>query len=155
MATFAKYLKHSVSTLSNKIKIRLNPSIFDMESKRQKQVAELIKRNFSIVLQEESPNICGFSILVTVTNVIVSPDMSSAKIYLSIFNTDHKQEPIMLLNEELVLLRSKLGHRIRKLVRIIPTISLYDDDTIDEMYRIDDMMKKLDAEGQFGTKEEE
>jgi ribosome-binding factor A len=126
-----------------------------MESKRQKQVAELIKRNFSIVLQEESPNICGFSILVTVTNVIVSPDMSSAKIYLSIFNTDHKQEPIMLLNEELVLLRSKLGHRIRKLVRIIPTISLYDDDTIDEMYRIDDMMKKLDAEGQFGTKEEE
>jgi ribosome-binding factor A len=140
---------------SLKIKIRLNPSIFDMESKRQKQVAELIKRNFSIVLQEESPNICGFSILVTVTNVIVSPDMSSAKIYLSIFNTDHKQEPIMLLNEELVLLRSKLGHRIRKLVRIIPTISLYDDDTIDEMYRIDDMMKKLDAEGQFGIKEEE
>jgi ribosome-binding factor A len=61
----------------------------------------------------------------------------------------------MLLNEELVLLRSKLGHRIRKLVRVIPTISLYDDDTLDEMYRIDDMMKKLDAEGQFGTKEEE
>jgi ribosome-binding factor A len=126
-----------------------------MESKRQKQVAELVKRNFSLVLQEESPNICGASILVTVTNVIVSPDMTSAKIYLSIFNTEHKQEPILLLNEELVLLRSKLAHRIRKLVRVIPTIALYDDDTIDEMYRIDAMMKKLDAEGQFGTKEEE
>jgi ribosome-binding factor A len=126
-----------------------------MESKRQKQVAELVKRNFSIVIQEESPNICGHGILVTVTNVKISPDMNSAKIYLSIFNTEHKQEPIMLLNEELVLLRSKLAHRIRKLVRVIPVISLYDDDTLDEMYRIDDMMKKLDAEGQFGSKEEE
>jgi ribosome-binding factor A len=126
-----------------------------MESKRQKQVAELVKRNFSLVLQEESPNICGNGILITVTNVKISPDMTNAKIYLSIFNTDHKQEPIMLLNEELVLLRSKLAHRIRKLVRVIPTISLYDDDTIDEMYRIDDLMKKLDAEGQFGSKEEE
>jgi ribosome-binding factor A len=126
-----------------------------MESKRQSQVAELVKRNFSLVLQEEVPNICGSSVLVTVTNVKISPDMSSAKIYLSIFNTDHKQEPIMLLNEELVLLRSKLAHRIRKLVRNIPTISLFDDDTIDEMYRIDEMMKKLDAEGQFGSKDEE
>ena len=126
-----------------------------MESKRQKQVAELVKRNFSVVLQEEAPNICGNEVLITVTNVKLSPDMSYAKIYLSIFNTEHKQEPLMLLNEELVTLRSKLAQRIRKLVRIIPSIALFDDDTVDEMYRIDELMKKLEEDGQFGKKEEE
>ena len=121
-----------------------------MESKRQKQVAELVKRNFSMVMHEESPNICGNSVLITVTNVKISPDLSYAKIYLSIFNTDHKQEPLLLLQEEMPTLKSKLAHRIRKQVRIIPDIALFYDDTIDEMYRIDDMMKRLEADGQFG-----
>jgi ribosome-binding factor A len=125
-----------------------------MESKRQKQVSELIKRNFSMVMLEESSNICGRTIMVSVTNVIVSPDMSFAKIYLSIFNTDHKQEPLLLLNEELPMLKSKLAARIRKQVRIIPNIALFYDDTIDEMFRIDDMMKKLESEGQFGKPDE-
>jgi ribosome-binding factor A len=125
-----------------------------MESKRQKQVAELVKRNFSMVLQEESPNICGHSVLVTVTNVKISPDLSFAKIYLSIFNTDNTQEPLLMLNEELKTLRSKLAHRIRKLVRIIPEIALFYDDTIDEMYRIDALMNRLEEEGQFGKEGE-
>jgi ribosome-binding factor A len=125
-----------------------------MESKRQKQVAELVKRNFSVVIQEESPNICGSRVLITVTNVKLSPDLSYAKIYLSIFNTDHKQEPMLLLQEEMPVLKSKLAQRIRKQVRIIPEIALFYDDTIDEMYRIDDMMKRLEADGQFGSPED-
>ena len=125
-----------------------------MESKRQKQVAELVKRNFSMVMQEESPNICGRNILVTVTNVKLSPDLTYAKIYLSIFNTEHTQEPLLLLNEELTTLRSKLAQRIRKQVRVIPSIELFYDDTVDEMYRIDGLMKQLEEDGQFGKEEE-
>jgi ribosome-binding factor A len=126
-----------------------------MESKRQKQVAELIKRNFSLVMQDEAPNICGHSVLITVTNVKMSPDLSYARIYLSIFNTEHTQEPLLLLKEEMPLLKTKLAYRIKKLVRIIPSLELFYDDTIDEMYRIDAMMKQLDAEGQFGKPDEE
>jgi ribosome-binding factor A len=122
-----------------------------METKRQKQVAEMIKRNFSMVMQEEAPNICGLSVLITVTNVKMSPDLSYARIYLSIFNTEHTQEPLLMLREELPTLKSKLAYRIRKLVRIIPDLELFYDDTIDEMFRIDAMMKKLDADGQFGS----
>jgi ribosome-binding factor A len=121
-----------------------------MESKRQKQVAEMIKRNFSLVMQDEAPNICGHSILITVTNVKMSPDLGHARVYLSIFNTEHTQEPLLLLREEMPLLKMRLAHRIKKLVRIIPSIELFYDDTIDEMYRIDAMMKQLDADGQFG-----
>jgi ribosome-binding factor A len=124
-----------------------------MESKRQKQVAEMIKRNISIVLQEQGPNIYGFSVLVTVTQVVISPDLSFAKIYLSIFNTEHKQETLLLLDNEINVIKHNMAMRIRKLVRKIPAISFFIDDTIDEMYQVDFMMKKLERENQFGEEE--
>ena len=126
-----------------------------METKRQSQVAELVRRNFGLVLQQQGTNIYGAQVLVTVTTVKMSPDLTLAKIYLSVFNTEHKQEPLLLLQEEIVKLRHELGQRIRKLVRIIPEISFYLDDTLDEMFRIDAMMRKLESEGQMGEEEKE
>ena len=125
-----------------------------METKRQKQVAELVKRNFSQVLQFETSNICGPGILVTVTHIKMSPDLVNASVYLSIFGTENKQAPVLMLNEELQSLRSKLAQRIKQQVRIIPHLTLYLDDTLDEMFRINDMMKKLEDEGQLGSKED-
>ena len=84
-----------------------------MESKRQSQVAELIRRNFSYVIQEEAPNICGHSVMVTVSHIRMSPDLNLARIYLSVFGTENKQEPVLMLKEELVSLRSKLGLQSR------------------------------------------
>jgi ribosome-binding factor A len=121
-----------------------------MESKRQKQVAELVKRNFSLVLQQEGGYLYGHQVMVTVTNVHMSPDLALAKIYLSVFNTENKQEPLLMLETELLRLRQSLGQRIRKLVRIIPEIVLYLDDTIDEMYRVDALMNRLHEDGQMG-----
>ncbi|MEN9609807.1 MAG: hypothetical protein RLZZ628_621 [Bacteroidota bacterium] len=121
-----------------------------MESKRQKQVAELVKRNFSLVLQQEGGYLYGHQVMVTVTNVHMSPDLALAKIYLSVFNTENKQEPLLMLETELLRLRQSLGQRIRKLVRIIPEIALYLDDTIDEMYRVDALMNRLYEDGQMG-----
>jgi ribosome-binding factor A len=55
-----------------------------MATKRNLQVAELIKRHFSEVLQSEGGYVYGTEPLVTVTKVMVSPDFSQAKIYLSV-----------------------------------------------------------------------
>ena len=57
------------------------------ESKRQLQISEVIRRNFSAVLQQEGGYIYGTEALVTVTTVKVTPDLSLAKIYLSVYNT--------------------------------------------------------------------
>ena len=114
-----------------------------METKRQLQVAELIKRNFSIVLQQDGVNIYGAKPMISVTNVKVSPDLSVAKIYLSVFKIEHKQEPLLLMLEEKSRLKSALARRIRSAVRIIPEIELFLDDTIDEMYLVDDLFRRL------------
>jgi len=125
------------------------------ESKRQLQVAELIKRNFSVVLQQEGRYIYGDEVLVTVTNVRMSTDLGLAKIYLSVFNTLYKQSAILLLEQETHRLRQVLSQRIRKHVRRIPHIAMYEDETLDEMYKLNNLFDKLHADKQMGKLEEE
>ncbi|NET36395.1 MAG: 30S ribosome-binding factor RbfA [Cyanothece sp. SIO1E1] len=126
-----------------------------METKRQRQVAELVKRNFSMVLQQEGSYLYGPEPLVTVTGVKVSPDFGLAKIYLSIYNTENKQAVILHMEEEIVRLRQSLAHRIRKHVRRIPDIAFYIDDTLDEMYRVDALFNRLRNENQMGSEDPE
>ena len=125
-----------------------------METKRQKQVAEIVKRNFSVVLQQEGAYIYGYEVLVTVTSVKMSPDLNLAKIYLSIYNTENKQEVMLELEENMHRLRQLFTTRIRKHVRRMPDIALYMDDTLDEMYRLNDLFNRLHDENQMGNEEE-
>ena len=125
-----------------------------MESKRQRQVGEMVKRHFSVILQQEGLNIYGPEALVTVTQVKMSPDMGLAKIYLSVFNVEDKQSIILMLESEYARLKSSLYHRIRKHTRRMPDIKLYMDDTLDEMYRLNNLFDRLGAENQLGKKED-
>ena len=113
-----------------------------MESKRQRQVAELIKRNFSNVLMEEGMYIYGDA-MVSVTNVKMSPDLRHAKIYISIFNADDKNEVYQQILDNTPKLKQELVKKIRNHVRRIPDIKIFRDDLLDEMYRIDDMLNNL------------
>jgi len=126
-----------------------------MESKRQKQVAELVKRNFSIVLQNEGSYIYGPEALVTVTGVKLSPDLNIAKIYLSVYNREDKQSVILEMEESLIRLKQSLAHRIRKHTRRIPNIQFYLDDTLDEMYRLNALFHQLDNDNQMGDRKED
>jgi ribosome-binding factor A len=126
-----------------------------METKRQLQVAETIKRHFSVILQNEGGYIYGSEPLVTVTQVKVTPDFSLAKIYLSVYNTENKQAVILHMDEHHSRLRQLLGHRVRKHMRRIPDIAFYLDDTLDEMYRLNALFNKLHDENQMGNEEEE
>lgn len=126
-----------------------------MESIKQRQVAELVKRNFSMVLQEEGGYIYGSEVMVSVTSVKISPDMSLAKVYLSVYNTEDKQTVILEMEDQLQRLRQSLAGRIRKHIRRIPEVTLFLDDTIDEMYRVDAIFDRLHAENLMGKPEEE
>jgi ribosome-binding factor A len=125
-----------------------------METKRQLQVAELIKRHFSIVLQQEGSYIYGSAPLVTVTNVKITPDFNMAKIYLSVYNTENKQEVILTMEDSYTRLHQSLVRRIRRHMRRMPDLSFYLDDTLDEMYRLNALFDRLRDEDQMGETEE-
>ena len=114
-----------------------------MESIKQRQVAELIKRHFSMILQSEGSYIYGPEPLVTVTQVKMTPDFGLAKVYLSIYNTENKQAVILQMEDSYTRLRQSLAARLRKQVRRIPDLKFFLDDTLDELYRIDALMNRV------------
>lgn len=120
------------------------------ESKRQLQVAETIKRNFGLVLQQEGNYIYGSEILVTVTTVKVTPDLSQAKIYLSVYNTDNKQAVLLQMEDEYIRLKQELAARLRRQLRRIPEFQLFLDETLDEMYRLNNLFDRLKDDKQMG-----
>ncbi|HRG21399.1 MAG TPA: ribosome-binding factor A [Saprospiraceae bacterium] len=113
-----------------------------METKRQLQLGELIKRNFSTVLQQEGRYIYG-DVLVSVTKAIISPDLSQVKIYLSIYGSEEKEEILQNIENQTFQLKQALAQRIKSQIRRIPEIYLYIDDTLDEMYRVDGLLDKI------------
>lgn len=124
-----------------------------MGSKRQLQTAETIKRHFGTVLQSEGPYIYGDA-FVTVTKVVITPDISEAKIYLSVYNTNDKEKVINSVRKNVSHLKKNLSRRIRHHVRRIPALSFFNDDTLDEIYRVDGLFKDLHSRNLMGSEEE-
>ena len=117
-----------------------------MESKRQKQVGEVVRRNFSMVLQNEGGYIYGNEPMVTVTSVKLSPDMGIAKIYLSVYNVEDKQSVVLQMEASNQKLRQALAHRVKRHMRRVPELNFFLDDTLDEMYRLNGLFNRLDKD---------
>lgn len=115
----------------------------------------MIKRHFSLLLQQEGAYVYGSGVLVTVTSVKMTPDFSIAKIYLSIYNTENKQEVILEMEHNYIRLKQALAHRIGKQLRRMPELQFYIDETLDEMYRVDALFQRLESDNQMGSREEE
>ncbi len=122
-------------------------------SVRKLQVAELLRRNISLVFQAEGRYIYGLEPMVTVTTVQVTPDLALAKVYLSVFNTDNKQAVLLEINTALREIKRNLYNRIKKHVRRMPEVTFYLDDTLDEFMRVDEMMQRLRDDHQMGEEE--
>lgn len=117
-----------------------------MESIRQKQVGELLRRYFSMILTEEGSLIYGRDKLVTVTGVKMTPDLLIAKIYISVYGTENKQEVILELEDNYPRLRQALAAKIGRQMRRMPTLEFFLDDTIDEMYRVEALLNRVQDE---------
>jgi len=124
------------------------------ESKRMLQVAELVKRNISIVFQQEGTYYYGSEALVTVTNVKMSSDLGIAKIYLSIYNTENKQAVLLEIEENAYQIKQSFSQRVRKQLRRVPRLDFYEDETLDEMYRLNNLFGQLKSDNQMGKEEE-
>ncbi len=111
-----------------------------METTRQKKVAGLIQKEMSILFQKKISN--SKSIIISVTTVRMSPDLGSAKIYLSIFPEDNKEDIFTEIKESKNTLRYELGEVIRNQVRRIPELFFYIDDSLNYAAKIDELLKK-------------
>lgn len=111
-----------------------------METTRQKKVARLIQKEIAdiFILSGSIYNPVG---LTTVTQVRVSPDLSHAKVYLSVFKAQSPDKVIEKINNATPEIRLKLGNKVRHQLRIVPNLDFYLDDSLDYFEKIDNLLK--------------
>lgn len=112
-----------------------------MDSVRQNKVASLLQHEMAEVLQGHGRDLLPGG-LITITAVRVSPDLSVAKVYLSLFPVKDKQAVLERVKGMGHRLRGELGHRVGKQLRIVPELLFYVDDSLDRIEEIDKLLKR-------------
>ncbi len=115
-----------------------------MDNIRLKKVGTLLKETLSKIFSREGSNIFGTKCLVTVTNVVVSPDLSTARFYFSIFNATNNEETLLLIKQNTSKIRGLIGNETRHQLRKIPEIDFFLDDTLDYVYKMDNIFKEIE-----------
>ena len=111
-----------------------------MQETRQNRIARLLQKELSLIFQSQTRAMHG--VMVSVTRVRVSPDLSICTAYLSVFPSEKGEEILKNINRNEKTIRYELGTRIRNQVRIIPELRFFIDDSLDYIERIDELLKK-------------
>ena len=109
-------------------------------SVRSEKVGSLIKEELGLLLQRNfSMTDYGF---LTVTDVLMSPDLKIAKVYISIFGDEEKKKKSLVkLEAQKPSIRSMLGHVVR--LRYTPEIIFYLDETLDRAMKLENIFHKI------------
>ncbi len=111
-----------------------------METTRQLKVARQIQKDISEIFLREGAGLFPGS-MVSVTMVRVSPDLSFAKIFLSVFPFGKRGEVMAALEANNRPLRHNLGVRLRNQLKSIPEIAFSIDDSLEYIENIDNLLK--------------
>jgi len=111
-----------------------------MQETRQNKIARLLQKELSLIFQGQTRSMHG--VMVSVTRVRISPDLSICTAYLSIFPSEQGEELIQNITRNEKQIRYELGTRIRHQMRIIPELRFFIDDSLDYIERIDELLKK-------------
>ena len=110
-----------------------------MESNRLEKINRLILKELSDIFLLETRKMQG--VLISVTQVRVTPDLGIAHAYLSFFPSGKGKELITNINGNIKQIRYDLGKRVGKQLRVVPNLVFYLDDSLDYLENIDNLLK--------------
>jgi len=111
-----------------------------MESTRQAKIARLLQKELSEYFRGLTSSMGG--VLVSVTSVRVSPDLSIARAYLSIFPSERAEELLGNVNKSTKTVRFDLAKKLRFQLRKMPELTFLLDDSLDYIEHIDNLLKQ-------------
>lgn len=106
-----------------------------MESKRQAKISRLIQKELSEIFRRQTAALGN--VLVSVSTVRVSPDLSIAKAYLSIFPPEKAAEILENIKRQSKTCRYELAQAVKSTLRKCPDLAFYLDDSLDYVENID------------------
>lgn len=113
-----------------------------IEGKRQKQVAGIINHELNdIFLRMGLTMIDGG--MISISSIKITPDLFEARVYLSFFQVKDNDAALAKINERYKEIRKELGNRVRHQLRSIPELTFYIDDTLDYVFKMETLLKKV------------
>ena len=108
---------------------------------RQLKVARELQRDLAEIIRSKGMAAFGGA-MVTVSEVRISPDLSIAKVFVSIFPSGKQSQVMQLLEENKKAIRGELGRKVASQLRIVPEIDFYLDSSLDYAEHIDELLRK-------------
>jgi ribosome-binding factor A len=115
------------------------------EGKRQKQIGGLIQEELYKIFQRFGLNMLDGG-MVSISSVKITPDLLEARVYLSFFQVADAQEALKKIQEKAGEIKRELGNRVRQQLRRIPDVKYFRDDTLDQVFRMEEIFKKISEE---------
>ncbi|MCW3114440.1 MAG: rbfA [Segetibacter sp.] len=117
------------------------------EGKRQKQVAAVIQQEMNDVFMRLGLNMIDGG-MVSISSVKVTPDLLEARIYLSLFKVADPQATMKKIQAQAWEVKKELSERVKHQLRRIPVLHFYLDDTLDYVFKMEDIFKEIKAQDQ-------
>jgi len=117
------------------------------EGKRQKQVAAVLQEELNEIFRRLSLNMINGG-MVSISSVKVTPDLLEARIYLSLFQMKDNDAAMKFIEDRSWDIKKHLADKVKNQLRRMPVLQFYKDDTLDHVFKMEELFKKIHEEDQ-------
>ena len=115
------------------------------ENKRQKQIAGLLNEEMNTIFQKLGLNMIDGG-MVSISSVKVTPDLLEARFYLSFFQVKDVKTALKKIEDRHHDIKKELAAKVRHQLRSIPVLKFFQDDTLDQVFKMEELFKKISEE---------
>jgi len=112
-----------------------------METNRQKKIGALLQNDLVDILQGEIRKNGISNLIISISKVNVTSDLSIAKVHLSVFPSERGGEILAAVRSNAPLIKHDLSQRVRLQLRKVPNLVFYIDDSLDQIEKLDQELK--------------
>lgn len=117
------------------------------EGKRQKQISGLLQEELNTIFQRLGLNIIDGG-MVSISSVKITPDLLETRIYISVYNAPDTKGVLKKIEERSWEVKKELAAKVKHQLRRIPEIKFFLDDTLDHVFKMEEIFKQIKAEEQ-------
>ena len=112
------------------------------EGKRQKQIGGLIQEEINLIFQRLGLNMIDGG-MVSISSVKITPDLLEARIYVSVFNASDNKTVLKKIEDRAWEIKKELAARVKNQLRRIPELKFFLDDTLDHVFKMEELFRQI------------
>lgn len=122
------------------------------EGKRQKQIAAVLQEELNAIFRKLGLNMFDGG-MVSIASVKVTPDLLEARVYLSLFKIENQSALMKTIDNKAWEIKKMLADKVKHQLRRIPVIQYYIDDTLEHVFKMEELFKQIKSESPDSKKE--